>query len=443
MFDVFYIGSINKNYYKIKEKIPTLKLVNDFEIAQTQSLTKMFWCIFDDLCVLDEFDFSFIPELWDRQYIHVFKNKDTYDGVILCPKNAEVSQKEIDYRFFLNKKEIDIIASTPKPYDLFEIDTYDEYQDALANSTTEMFWMSSRNIKVDTDVINEFYISHHNSIDRKQNHAFIHHEIDEFLKNGLFLCSKHTPLTKREVEYRFPVNRKEWDIIASALKQYDVVFISYNEPNAEENYQNLLKKVPDAKRVHDVTGIHQAHIEAAKMCRTDMIWIVDGDAQIIEDFDFDYQVHRWEKDIVHVWRSQNPINGLEYGYGGVKLFPRNMTINMDTTKPDMTTSISSKFKVVEQVSNITAFNTGPFEAWKSAFRECVKLASRTINRQQDDETESRLEIWKTVGADKQYGEYAIKGAIQGHEYGIKYKDNADALRFINDFNWLQKKFKEP
>ncbi|MDV7400416.1 hypothetical protein RZS08_53870, partial [Arthrospira platensis SPKY1] len=101
-----------------------------------------------------------------------------------------------------------------------------------------------------------------------------------------------------------------------------------------------------------------------------MFWIVDGDAVLMEDFNFDYQVAQWDRETVHVWRSQNPINDLVYGYGGIKLFPRTMTLNMDTSKPDMTTSISGKFKAIEKISNITAFNTDPFNTWKSAFREC-------------------------------------------------------------------------
>ena len=48
---------------------------------------------------------------------------------------------------------------------------------------------------------------------------------------------------------------------------------------------------------------------------------------------------RKDRDAVHVWRSRNPINDLEYGYGGVKLFPRIATINVDVNKSDMTTSI--------------------------------------------------------------------------------------------------------
>ena len=67
---------------------------------------------------------------------------------------------------------------------------------------------------------------------------------------------------------------------------YDIVFISYNEPNAEENWQRLTARFPLAKRVHGVKGIHQAHIAAAKKCFTHMFWVVDGDAVILDTFDF-------------------------------------------------------------------------------------------------------------------------------------------------------------
>lgn len=223
---------------------------------------------------------------------------------------------------------------------------------------------------------------------------------------------------------------------------YDIVFISYQEPNADENFAALKKRFPTAKRVHGVKGIHQAHIAGAKLCFTKMFWIVDGDAQILDNFDFSYKVDKWDLDVVHVWRCKNPINDLIYGYGGIKLFPRQATIDMDLSKPDMTTSISNKFKAVQELANITAFNTGEFETWKSAFRECCKLSSKVIDRQKDKETEDRLDIWCTVGADRMYGEYAIAGAKLGREYGEKYKDSPQDLRRINDFDWLKEKFDE-
>jgi hypothetical protein len=333
MYDIFYIGN-----HDLKERLPAAKSVETFEEAKQQSLTKMFWVVWPDIEVSEDFDFSYKVDVYDQAYIHVFKNGTEFDGICLFPKDRQVHKRELDFMFFNRKKEVEITASTPKPY--------------------------------------------------------------------------------------------------------DIVFISYNEPNADTNYKALQQRFPRAKRVHGVKGIHNAHIAAAKLCDTDMFWIVDGDAQIVEDFDFNYQVPKWRRDQVFVWHSQNPINNLVYGYGGVKLFPRKETLLMDTDSADMTTSISSKFNVVEQISNITAFNTGAFETWKSAFRECAKLASKSIDRQDNEETEHRLETWTTVGSDREFGKFSISGACAGREYGYANKDNTSAIALINDFDWLEQKFKE-
>ena len=218
---------------------------------------------------------------------------------------------------------------------------------------------------------------------------------------------------------------------------YDIVFISYNEPNADKNWQLLKARFARAKRIDGVKGIHQAHIAAAKKCFTKMFWVVDADAQILDEFNFDHKVDEYDLETVHVWRSRNPVNNLLYGYGGVKLLPRKLTLNMDTTKPDMTTSISKYFKAMPDTSNVTAFNTNEFEAWKGAFRECTKLASKTIDRQNEDETNERLRIWTTVGEDRPFGEYAIKGACAGREYGLS---NGADLGLINNFDWLKEKY---
>jgi hypothetical protein len=122
-----------------------------------------------------------------------------------------------------------------------------------------------------------------------------------------------------------------------------------------------------------------------------------------------------------------------YGNGGVKLLPKKLTMNMDTSRIDMTTSISTLFKPMPEISNITAFNTDPFNTWRSAFRECAKLASSSIDRQNNEETQHRLNVWCTIGND----ENAIKGALAGKAYGEKNASNKEALFKINDFTWLK------
>ena len=63
---------------------------------------------------------------------------------------------------------------------------------------------------------------------------------------------------------------------------YDIIFISHGEPNAEENYQRVRARFPLVKRVKDVTGIHQAHVAAARKSFTEMFWVVDGDAHVLD-----------------------------------------------------------------------------------------------------------------------------------------------------------------
>lgn len=207
---------------------------------------------------------------------------------------------------------------------------------------------------------------------------------------------------------------------------FDIVFISYNEPNADENFARLKARFPLTKRIHGVKGIHQAHIAAAKNSFTRMFWVVDGDAEVLDTFNFDYKPKDLE--MVYVWRSRNPVNGLEYGYGGVKLLPKLLTLTMNTSTVDMTMSISNKFMAVNEVSNITVFNTDPFSSWRSAFRECCKLA--VIG---NSEALLRLNRWCTIGSDLD----AIQGALAGKNYGEKNASNPEALLKINDFTWLQ------
>ena len=344
IYDLFYVseGEIQQDDWQLfKSRFPNaqkIENVKSFKDIKSKAFTKMFWVVWDDLVVREDFDFSYRSTQWDTQYVHVFKNGNHFNGVSLFPKSTVLSDKEFKFRFYINKKEIDTVASDPK----------------------------------------------------KQGSSF------------------------------------------------DIVFISYQEPNADKNWQALKSRFPRAKRVSDIRGIHRAHIEAAKLADSEMFWVVDGDAEILDDFNFDYDDP--EKHTVHVWRSRNPINDLEYGYGGVKLLPTQMTIDMDMSKPDMTTSISNQFKPVDQVSNITAFNTDPFNTWKSAFRECVKLASKIIDRQDDMDTEQRLNAWCTEGLEKPYGGDAIRGANEGKYYGIKNRDDIAALKLINNFDWLREQF---
>jgi hypothetical protein len=225
----------------------------------------------------------------------------------------------------------------------------------------------------------------------------------------------------------------------------DVVMLAYGEPNADENFKRIQKLAPHAKRVDNVVGILEAHQAAAQLATTDNFYVVDADAVLSDHFDFSFtpDIIREsypgvnESSCVFVWQSVNAVNGLIYGYGGVKLFPRHKLLKAKSFQIDMTTTIDAPLVVKQQISNISEFNTDDFSTWRSAFRECVKLSSNT-NPDIDDRY--RLDVWCSRGDSNAYGKYAIMGARQGREFGAFYKDDKNNLDKINDYDWLKSIF---
>ena len=59
--------------------------------------------------------------------------------------------------------------------------------------------------------------------------------------------------------------------------ELDIVFLSYDEPNADKHYADLCNKLPWAKRVHGVKGSDAAHKAAAELSETEWVITVDAD----------------------------------------------------------------------------------------------------------------------------------------------------------------------
>lgn len=216
---------------------------------------------------------------------------------------------------------------------------------------------------------------------------------------------------------------------------YDLFFISYEEPNADDNWNKLKSKFDHAKRIHGIKGISNAHLACAKTSFTKMFWTVDGDTIVNDDWDFSYQPPKWDQQYLHLWYSQNPVNGLEYGYGSVKLWPKKQVIDYNGVWLDFTTSVGD-IKVVEKVVATTCFNTGPYETWKSSFREGIKLCENLRKDPTDMISKARLLIWETALYKGEFFEWSIKGTRDA----IQFFNEGSDLHLINDFDWLKQFF---
>ena len=68
------------------------------------------------------------------------------------------------------------------------------------------------------------------------------------------------------------------------IVEFDIIFLSYDEPNADVHYADLLTKAPWAKRVHGVKGSDAAHKAAANLSDTEWFITVDADNIVHTDF---------------------------------------------------------------------------------------------------------------------------------------------------------------
>jgi len=218
----------------------------------------------------------------------------------------------------------------------------------------------------------------------------------------------------------------------------DIFFVTFNEPNANANWQKLLKRFPNAKRIHGVVGIDRAHKECAKRATTNMFWTIDGDTVIDDTFTFDYIPDIHDRNYIHIWYSRNPVNGLEYGYGAVKLWPKSQVLSYEGSWLDYTMSVG-QIKIMNQVVATTVFNSSSFETWKSSFRECVKLMRNIDLDKSDNESQERLKIWLTVKNQVAFADSCIKGA---NDAVIWYQNNKNNLGLINNFYWLTNTYNE-
>jgi len=437
-----------------------------------------YWVIDTVVDIVDDFTFDFYPDIFSIENVFAFKSEgEAGAGVYLVhrPHLESFNPSEEDFSFdrFKNIIRVDQVASrvTGHPAFFFDEGMYKEntekYKDnpnieiidatkgladaylyAAKLTKTGYFWAIDNDAEMLVDFDRTFYVDrHHKShfhVWPQENPytGFIHKFGGlKLIPTAALLELKPNDDKLRKMTFK---NKKPVKADKPATRDipYDVVMLSYQESEADANYAKLLEKVPHAKRVHGVKGIFNAHQRASEIADTKMFYVIDADAILLDEFDFEYFPTVWDEDTVHVWKSKNPINGLIYGFGGLKLFPTQLLRDAKEWRIDFTTSISEKFKPMPTPANYTAFNVDPFNTWKSAFRECTKLSSSVIHRNKQEEDDERLETWCTVDSGAPYGKYAVAGAIAGRKYGSEHAEDDIALGKINDFAWLKSKYEE-
>jgi len=222
----------------------------------------------------------------------------------------------------------------------------------------------------------------------------------------------------------------------------DIVMVIGDETNAESNWQHLLSLAPRARRIDAAISIRAAFVEAAKIATTSHFFLVDGDNWLREGFGFEVDFEPRSDEVV-VWCALNPVNRLIYPHGGIKLLPTERILWTSTSDAiDVTTSIATGLRVVPVMASEHRFNTSPLEAWRTAFRECAKFASRSIRGLREEVISDVINAWCSKGADAPFGNWSMLGARDGRSFGEVWAKHPENIGRVNDYQWLRLVFEQ-
>jgi len=227
------------------------------------------------------------------------------------------------------------------------------------------------------------------------------------------------------------------EFVSNADTQQDIIFISYDEINAEQNWQILHERFPRAKHVRGIKGMDNALKEAAIVSDTEWYYAVFAKTQVHNDFDFSFMPDRFQQPKHYIFNSLNILNDLVYGHMGIVLYNCNIILGMDNDF-GIDYTLSAEHESIPLLSAVATFNASEYQTWRTAFRECAKL-SQFNSESPSVDGEYRLNVWKTK-AEGNYASWCLKGANDGVDYFNANASNACELKKAFNWEWLREYF---
>jgi len=217
----------------------------------------------------------------------------------------------------------------------------------------------------------------------------------------------------------------------------DIVFISNGESEADYLYQCLVDSVGDnlptekghrIQRVENVKGRAAAYHAAARASTTPWFFAVFAKLQVSYDFDWGWQPDRMQQPKHYIFHARNPLNGLIYGHQAMIAYNRQLVLANPGRGLDFT--LDSAHEVVPVISGTAYYNNSPWIAWRTAFREVLKLRASLP----DVESEYRLNQW--LVEDSSAEQWSRKGAEDAVAYYDEVGGDFTALKKSYEWDWL-------
>jgi hypothetical protein len=427
------IDHLDGNAKQIPNAVKTVRYFDNYRdtlirIAKNLVGQHEFVWICSSICDYKNFDFSWHPEQWQTTMLHVFaSDKEKFGDTFYMhiPTFAEYADRKALLEWydcnFVNvsvpRRPMPVIQHTQDSH-VAAVQTQD-FNGPLALFTNLSY--------VDINLVTV-------PLWREKTRTIVP------LNSGassVIVPKTAIPYIKTQL-YDYPyIDKTQSSILDDPLM--DVVFISYDEPDADHNWNILQNKCDRAKRVHGIAGMEIALEAAADLSSTPWYYAVFAKTQLHEEFDFSYVPDRMQQPKHYIFDCVNTVNGLQYGHMGIVMYNCEGIRKLNQAKNfGLDYTLSFEHESVPVVSCYGNFNQTPYHTWRTAFRECAKLAYFESQVPTVD-GEYRLNTWLSR-AQGDHAEWCLKGARDGVEF---FKSSDQALTTLKQsfrWEWLREYF---
>jgi hypothetical protein len=317
--------------------------------------TEYVWVV-SSLLDYTQFDFDFLPEQFQTGQIHTWAAPGQEEGdVFLIPRKKYIEQMQ-NLKFLRDFKDIN--------YKKHNLDVYEWPKTKIEIDTL------TDHVKTQKTFYNHYYIDEYERIfpslwDDVKVYANGHNKAN---------CLIPKFSIKKEIyEYNLIYRQPGVDY----FPKFDVVFVSNNEPQAERNFELLQNQninfnlQLNIKRVDGVKGRTNAKKEAARVSGTNYFYYVPAKLEVDNFFTFKYVPDIFKSPRHYIFKCFNSAIGHAYGHQSIVLMNKKLCIETPENQIDFT--LASPHESVDMLAGKTTFAEDPKVAFRTAFREVVKL----------------------------------------------------------------------
>jgi hypothetical protein len=421
------IDHLDGNAGRIPGTIKTVRYFDNYKdtlarIAKSLQGQHEYVWVCSSVCEYSGFDFSWHPDPWQTQLLHVFpSNEQKFGDTFLMHVDSFADRiHEFDLLDWYDVNFVDILV--PR-YRLPAIEhTQDTHVDTIKNTefAGPLALFTTNGLPITIPAV---------SLWRKETKTIMPLSAGA---SAVIVPKSAIPSIKTQLyDYPYIDKTNAW---RASDRPLDIVFIENGEPNAEDNWMMLENRILGLEsnklhRVSNVKGRAAAYHAAARASTTPWFFAVFGKLAIDFRFNWEWQPDRMQQAKHYIFHARNPVNGLEYGHQAMIAYNKELVLNNPGVGLDFT--LDSPHEVVPILTGTAYYNVSAWQCWRTAFREVLKLKAALP----DVEAEYRIGRWllPNFGEIDQWSQLGAQDAI---EYYDEVGGDFDALKKSYEWEWL-------